>query len=354
VFHLPQRYQCAGFQEKLAVDIFGQTADGEAVQMVEISGGGLTAHVMSWGAAVQDLRLKGHDKPLVLGFPEFENYPAHSPYFGSNPGRNVNRVRDAELVIDGKTHLLERNFRGRHNLHGGTNGIGTRNWTFVAVAKDEAVLEIRCPDGNMGFPGNVDVRCTYRLSGRGALSVLFESVTDKPTVCNIAHHSYFNLDDGGETGILGHRMQIFADGYLPTGDDLIPDGRVLPVRGTFHDFLDLRPIRHETRGKQTIYDNTWCLSAARGAVRHAAHVEAESSGIRLDVFTGEPGVQFYAGNTLPSGPDGLTGNPYFPHAGFCLETQGWPDSTHYPYFPSNILRPGEVLRQETEYRFSNR
>ena len=260
------------------MDIFGQTSDSEAVQIAEITGGGLTARIMSWGAAVQDLRLKGHDKPLVLGFPEFADYPAHSPYFGANAGRNINRIRNAELIIDGKLHALDKNFRGRHNLHGGTNGIGTRNWTFVAVAKDEAVLEIRCPDGNMGFPGNLDVRCTYRLSGKGVLSVLFESVTDKPTVCNIAHHSYFNLDDGGETDILNHKMQIFADAFLPTDDDLVPDGRVMPVRGTSHDFLESRPIRHETSGKQTVYDNTWCLSAARGPMRHAAHAQAVHSG----------------------------------------------------------------------------
>lgn len=332
--------------------IVGNTKEGEPVRSIDIRGGGLSARILSWGAVIQDLRLKGHGAPLVLGFPDFESYPAHSPYFGSNPGRNVNRIRNGELVIDGKQFQLEQNFRGRHNLHGGSNGTGTRNWTFVAVAKDEAVLEIRCADGNMGFPGNLDVRCTYRLSGKGVLSVLFEAVTDKPTVCNIAHHSYFNLEDGGVTDILDHRMQIFADAYLPTDDDLLPDGRVLPVAATAHDFRALRSIRHGR--PQTVYDNTWCLSGARDAMRHAAHVEAPTSGVVLDCFTTEAGVQFYSGNTIPAGPDGISGRPYFPHAGFCLETQGWPDSTHFAYFPSNILRPGEMRRQETEYRFTKR
>jgi aldose 1-epimerase len=334
------------------VDIFGQMHDGEAVQLLEITGGGLTAKIMSWGAAIQDLRLKGHDAPLVLGFPDFESYQPHSPYFGSNPGRNVNRIRNGELVIDGVTHQLEKNFRGRHNLHGGTQGTGTRNWAFVAVSRDEAVLEIRCPDGNMGFPGNLDVRCTYRVSGKGVLSVVFEAVTDKATVCNLAHHSYFNLDDGGMSDSRDHTMQILADAYLPTDEDLIPDGRVLPVAGTDHDFRQPRAIRREVKGEQVVYDNNWCLSAARGPLRRAARVEALRSGVALEVHTGEPGIQFYAGNTLPAGPEGLTGKPYFAYAGFCLETQGWPDSTHYPYFPSNILRPGETMRQETEYRFS--
>ena len=334
------------------MDVFGQTEDGNAVQAVEISGGGLTATIISWGAVIQDLRLKGHGAPLVLGFPAFDDYPAHSKYFGAAVGRNVNRIRNGELVIDGVMHQLEKNFQGKHNLHGGTQGIGTRNWTFVAVSRDEAVLEIRCPDGSMGFPGNVDVRCTYRVSGKGVLSVVFEAVTDKPTVCNLAQHSYFNLDDGGLSDSRDHIMQIVADAYLPTDEDLIPDGRVLPVAGTHYDFRQPRAIRREVGGQQIVYDNTWCFSAARGGLRKGVRVTAPTSGVALEVWTGEAGVQFYAGNTLPAGPNGITGKPYFRYAGFCLETQGWPDSTHYPYFPSNILRPGETLRQETEYRFT--
>ncbi len=334
------------------MDIFGQTVDGDAVQIVEISGGGLTAKIISWGAVVQDLRLKGHEAPLVLGFDNFDDYPVHPTYFGANVGRNVNRIRNGKLVIDGITYELEKNFRGKHNLHGGSQGIGSRNWTFVAVSRDEAVLEIRCADGNMGFPGNLDVRCTYRVSSKGVLSVILEAVSDKTTVCNLAHHSYFNLEDGGLSDILDHQMQIFADAYLPADEDLIPDGRVLPVKGTPHDFRELRAIRYEVSGTQIVYDNNWCVSAARGPMRTVARVSAPTSGISLDVATSEPGCQFYAGNTLPSGPNGLTGKPYFAYAGFCLETQLWPDATHYSYFPTTVLRPGEVSRQETEYRFT--
>ena len=137
----------------------------------------------------------------------------------------------ANWLLMARNINLETNFLGRHNLHGGTNGIGTRNWTFVAVSKDEAVLEIRCPDGNMGFPGNLDVRCTYKCSAKGTLSVLFESVTDRPTVCNIAHHSYFNLDDGGRTDILGHQMQIMAQAYCPPMTILFPMGECCRLRG---------------------------------------------------------------------------------------------------------------------------
>jgi aldose 1-epimerase len=336
------------------MEIFGQTGNNETVQIVEIAGGGLTARVMSWGAGIQNLHLKGHAAPLVLGFSSFNDYLEHSPYFGVNAGRSVNRIRDGRLVIDGVSHQVEKNFRGKHNLHGGSQGVGTRNWTFVAVSKDEAVLEIRCADGNMGFPGNLDVRCTYRVSGKGILSVLLEAVTDKPTICNLAHHSYFNLDDGGLSEGLDHKVMIAADAYLPTDEDLIPDGRVLPVAASDFDFRTLRPIRREVGGKQVIYDNTWCVAPHRGPMRHCVHVEAARSDVMLDVWTSEAGAHLYAGNTIPVGPDGISGAPYFPYAGFCIETQGWPDSSHYPYFPQDILRPGETLRQETEYRFSKR
>jgi aldose 1-epimerase len=334
------------------MDIFGQTRDGETVQIVEINGGGLSAHVMSFGAGIQDLRLKGHSAPLVLGYPNFDDYLTHSPYFGVNVGRAVNRIRNGELVIDGVVHQLDKNFRGRHTLHGGSLGVSARNWTFVAVSKDEAVLEIRCADGNMGFPGNLDVRCTYRVSGKGVLSVVFEAVSDKPTICNLAHHSYFNLGDGGVSDCLDHQAMIAADAYLPADDDLIADGRVLPVTGTDYDFRELRAIARLAGGKQVLYDNTWCLASGRGELHYAARVHAPKSGVVMETYTSEAGLHFYAGNTIPAGPAGLAGKSYFPYAGFCLETQGWPDSSHYPYFPQDILRPGETLRQESEYRFS--
>jgi aldose 1-epimerase len=192
------------------MDIFGHMPDGEPVGAVEIAGGGLKATILSYGSLLHDLRLKGHDAPLALGYAKFEDYLEHSPYLGANCGRSINRIRHGKLLIDRTVHQLDRNFLGKHNLHGGANGIGTMNWKFVAVSKDEAVLEVRCPDGNMGFPGNLDVRATYRLTGKGVLSVNLEAVTDAPTVCNLSHHSYFNLQDGGRSSILDHELQINA------------------------------------------------------------------------------------------------------------------------------------------------
>jgi aldose 1-epimerase len=335
------------------MDIFGQMPDGEAVGAVEIAGGGLRATILSYGSLLYDLRLKGHDAPLVLAYGKFEDYLIHSPYLGANCGRSINRIRDGLLTIDGVTHQLQQNFLGRHNLHGGTNGIGTRNWKFAAVSKDEAVLEIRCPDGNMGFPGNLDVRATYRVSGKGVLSVELEAVTDKPTVCNLSHHSYFSLHDGGRTSILDHALQINAAAYTPVDASLIPDGRVLPVAGTDFDFRQLRPIRREQNGTQIIYDCNYCLSAARSdELRLAARAASTHSGVTMECWTGEPGIQFYAGNTMARPALSPGGFPFSAYGGFCLETQIWPNSPEYPYFPQAILRPGTISRQITEYRFS--
>lgn len=334
------------------MDVFGHMPDGEPVGAVEIAGGGLKATILSYGSLLHDLRLKGHEPPLVLAYADFADYPAHSPYLGANCGRSINRIRGGRLTIDGETFQLDRNFLGKHNLHGGTNGIGTRNWAFVAVAKDEAVLEIRCPHGNMGFPGNLDVRATYRLSGKGVLSIALEAVTDRPTICNLAHHSYFNLEDGGRTSILDHQLQIHAGAYLPVDDELIPDGRVLPVSGTAYDFRALRPIRHGRNGAQTLYDLNFCISGERGPMRQAAVAKSPRSGVTMECWSGEPGLQFYAGGTMKRPALSPSGHPFDDYAGFCLETQVWPNSPQYEYFPQAILRPGQSSRQVTEYRFS--
>ncbi|MBB3234111.1 aldose epimerase family protein [Phyllobacterium endophyticum] len=333
-------------------EVFGHTPEGEAVHRITISGGGLTANVLTWGAVIQDLRLKGHEHPLVLGYRDFADYPAYSPYLGATIGRSINRIRDGDLTIDGKTFELEKNFHGRHNIHGGSHGAGKRIWNVVAIGPDYATLTVQLGDGEMGFPGNLTITCTYMLETKGTLVVRLDAVTDKPTICNLAHHSYFNLDDGGATEALDHHVRIDAQAYLPTDDDLLPDGRVMPVAGTTHDFREYRPVRHEAGGKQVVYDNNFCLASQRRPLCHAASVRGAHSGIEMNVSTTEPGVQFYAANTLGGKPPiGLTGKTYDNYAGLCFEAQIWPDSTHFPYFPQAILRPDEVYSQMTKYSF---
>lgn len=328
--------------------LFGTTAEGEPVQRFSIVGGGLTARIIGWGAVVQDLRLDGHDAPLVLGFENFDDYPAHSPYMGAIAGRYANRIRGGRFSIAGERHQAETNFLGKHTLHGGAKGFGKRVWSVADSGADFVTLTLHSPDGDMGFPGALDATCTYRLKIPGTLSIELTATADAATLCNLAHHSYFNLDDGGRGDTLGHRLMIAAGAYLPVDDELIPTGVVQPVDGSEFDFRTARTIRGKSG---TAFDHNFCLAAARGPLRQAAWAQGAQSGVEMEVWTTEPGLQFYDGARVARDVPGLGGRRYGAHAGFALEPQIWPDSPNRPYFPQAILWPGQIYRQTTEYRF---
>ena len=333
-------------------EIFGKTGEGVSVHRFSITGGGLTASIMNWGAVLQDLRLAGHDAPLVLGFDRFEDYPAHSPYMGAIAGRYANRIAGGRFTIAGTTYQADRNFLGKHTLHGGSKSFGKQVWDVLLHGDDFVTFALHDPAGAMGFPGALDVTCTYRMKIPGTLSVELSATSDEPTLCNLAHHSYFNLDDGGSGDILDHRLMLGAEAYLPVDEELIPTGVVKPVDGTAFDFRRARTIRLEQEGEQVLYDHNFCLAAARGPLRRAAWAQGFSSGVEMEVWTTEPGVQFYAGAKVGPPVPGHGGRIYQPYAGFALEPQIWPDSPNRPYFPQAVLWPGEVYRQVTEYRFS--
>lgn len=330
--------------------IFGTDRKGSRVHRIVIKGGGLEASILTWGGVLQDLRLEGHEPPLVLGFDRFEDYLDHSPYFGTTPGRYANRIAAGRMNIDGTRYNLDLNEGGYGHLHGGADGLGVTTWTLVDRGPDFAVLEITDPDGRGGYPGNCTVRNTYHLKEGGVLSIVHESQTDAPTAANICHHSYFNLD-GAET-ILDHEMMIAAERYLPVDDLLIPTGEQRPVKGTAFDFTTSAPIRRSEEDRQVPFDHNFCLSPERTQKRSVAQVKSPTSGVTMDVLTTEPGVQFYIGGSLDVPVPGLEGRNYGRFAGFCLETQIWPDSVNQPDFPNAVLRPGETLRQETDYVFA--
>ncbi|WP_274628553.1 aldose epimerase family protein [Arvimicrobium flavum] len=333
-------------------EVFGHTPEGETVHVFRISGGGLMAHVINWGAAVQDLRLAGHDAPLVLGYEAFDDYFYHSPYFGATAGRYANRIANGRFVIDGRHCQTDPNFLGRHTLHGGAKGFGTRIWDVALHGPDFVTFSLRSANGEMGFPGAMDVTCTYRLKIPGTLSIEYAATAEEPTLCNLAHHSYFNLDNGGSGDILDHDLSIMAGAYLPVDSEMIPTGFVHPVDGTVFDFRRARPIRLESEGEQVPYDHNFCLAASRGPLRHAATASGARSGVRMELWTTEPGVQFYAGQRVERpGTRGLGGRSYRAYAGFCLEAQVWPDSPNRHYFPQAALWPGQRYHQITEYRF---
>jgi aldose 1-epimerase len=332
-------------------ELFGTTRDGEPVHRFAIDGGGLSARVMTWGASLQDLRLAGHEPPLVLGYERFEDYPTLAPYLGATAGRYANRIAGGRFTLAGRRVQLDTNFLGKHTLHGGRLGFGHRLWEVALHGRDFVTFSLHSADGDMGFPGALDVTCTYRLKIPGTLAVEYQATTDEPTLCNLAHHSYFNLEDGGSGPVLDHRLSINASAYLPVDDEMIPTGVVEPVDGTLFDFRQARVVRCEVNGEQVPYDHNFCLAAARGPLHQAAWAQGPTSGVEMEVWTTEPGLQFYAGANVERDARGLGGRHYGANSGFCLEAQIWPDAPNRPYFPQAVLWPGAIYRQTTEYRF---
>lgn len=328
---------------------FGAMPDGRPVHRFEISGSGLTANLLTWGATLQDLRLDGHDAPLTLGFSDFADYLGHSPYFGQTVGRYANRIAAGRFRIDDHIYQLDRNERGLTHLHGGSEGMSGDIWQMVSRSRSHVEFSLVDPDGRMGYPGTCHASARYEIRPGACLTVTYRIQTDRPTIANLAHHSYFNLDGRGD--ILDHDLMIAADSYLPVDEHLIPRGEILPVAGTEFDFRQMRPIRLTGAFDPVAYDHNFCLSQDREPVRPVALARSLSSGVVMEVRTGEPGIQFYAGGKIAPTPPGLGGKAYGPYSGFCLETQIWPDSPNHPGFPEAILRPGETLEQVTDYVF---
>ncbi|MBD3679650.1 MAG: galactose mutarotase [Rhodobacteraceae bacterium] len=327
------------------IETFGTLPDGQSVERLTLTGGGLTARILTYGAVLQDLRLEGHDAPLVLGFDEFAPYLTHSPFFGATAGRCANRIRDGHLELDGTTYQLDRNFIDKHTLHGGRESMGKRLWRVEASGPDRATLAITLPDGDMGFPGTLDARLTFALLDGGVLDIVMEAETDAPTLCNLAHHSYFTLDTGDT--ISDHRLWIDSEGYLPVDDELIPTGEVRPVAGTPFDFRAPAPV-----SQVHPVDHNFCLSDQRRSLCKVATLSSPASGVSMDCLTTEPGLQLYDSARMAIDLPGLDGQRLGNFAGLAMEPQVWPDANHHAHFPQAILRPGETYRQHTQFVFS--
>jgi len=309
-----------------------------------ISGHGLTATFLGFGAILQDLRLDGHDGPLVLGLSDPAHYPGHSNYMGATAGRCANRIGGARFTLDGAEHRTDPNFRDRHTLHGGAEGTGKLGWRLVEKAANVIRFAIVLDDGHMGFPGRIEITATFSLTMGTALRVDYEATCDAPTLCNVAHHSYWCLDATGD--LSRHRLRVNADRYVPVDDDLIPTG-VASVEGTAFDFRQGRMLPGEG-----LLDHNLCTASGRGPLREVAVLRSEASGLAMRLATTEPGLQVYDGAKLNTAVPGLDGRVYRAHAGVALEPQVWPDAPNNPGFPSAVLRPGQTYRQTSTYSFS--
>ncbi len=314
--------------------------DGRPVETIRLRGPLLSATLLTLGATVQDLRMAGVAHPLVLGFPTLAPYfSKEGLYVGALVGRVANRIGGARFTLDGREVRVDAN-EGRNLLHGGADGIHHHIWRIEEQRDAHVRLGLDLPDRHMGFPGNLSISALISVAD-DALSFDLSATTDAPTPVNLAHHGYFTLDDSGD--VRGHRLQVAADHYLPVGGELIPTGEIAPVNGTDFDFRAGRSI--EPAG----YDHNLCLAPKRGALRKVATLTGKS-GLSMDIETTEPGLQLYDGRHF-NGLPGLDGRSYGPYAGMALETQSWPDAVNHPAFPDTILRPGQIYRALTRYRF---
>ena len=339
---------------------FGTFAGREVVEVAIRSAAGAEAKILTYGAVVRDLVVPsgaGRQR-VVTGLDSVDDYVEHSPHMGAIAGRYANRIRAGHFELDGESYQLPLNQAGRHSLHGGGDGLGRSLWQLAASGEDFVALTHVSPAGDAGYPGTLATLCTYRLVGT-TLRIELSATTDKATPVNLCHHSYFNLDGGAS--ILDHTLEVAGDFYTPTDDDLIPTGEIppgrrdalrLPLRASDPPGAKRRrralPLRREfhasARSPATLRDRR----PSPRPCRHGALSGERPFPRGLDDGAG---LQVYDGAKVDVPVPGLDGARYGSHAGLCLEPQHVPDSPNNPQFPNTVLRPGEVYRQVTEYRF---
>ena len=351
---------------RIEKSVFGKTHQGETIDLFTLTNAqGLRVKIMTYGAIVVSLEVPdrdGHMDDIVLGYDGLEGYLQNDPYFGAVVGRYGNRIAKGKFTLNGEEYQLAVN-NGENHLHGGIRGFNEVIWEAETKEETDALsveLSYISPDGEEGYPGNLSCMVIYTLNNQNELGIKYQATTDKTTVVNLTHHSYFNLSGQGKRDILDHELQLAADRFTPVDEGLIPTGEMLPVEGTPMNFRNPTAIgaRIEQDDQQLKYgggyDHNWVLNSQDGSLALAAEVYEPSTGRIMKVFTTEPGIQFYSGNFLDGSIAGKKGLIYKRRFGFCLETQHYPDSPNQPHFPSVVLKPGETYSHETVHRFLTR
>ena len=343
---------------------FGETMDGTGVDLFILSNNnGMEVRIITYGGIITSWTApdkNGGYKDIVLGYNTLAEYEAETPYFGALIGRYGNRIAKGKFSLDNQEYTLAVN-NGVNHLHGGLKGFDKVIWDAKTIVSDSTVsleLSYLSKDMEEGYPGNLETKVTYTLNNKDELSVNYEATTDKPTIVNLTQHSYFNLTADFNQDILGHELVINADSFLPVDYTLVPTGELRDVSGTPFDFRTLKAIgthidNENIQLKNGLgYDHCWALNDQDTGVRFVASAYEPVSGRLLEVFSDEPGIQFYSGNfldgTLPSKNNGV----YQHRTGFCLETQHYPDSPNQKNFPSVRLNPGEKYNSKTVFRLS--
>jgi aldose 1-epimerase len=343
-----------------AVEVpYGKTAEGEAVsQFVLTNKNGVTVKLISYGGAISEIWVpcnKGKLADVNLGFDDIKGWQGKdNPYFGCITGRYAGRIGKGKFTLDGKEYKLVTN-NGPNHLHGGTKGFDKKVWAGKIV-KDKAAVTFSyvSADGEEGYPGKLSTEVTYELNDSNELRLSYKATTDKTTVLNLTNHAYFNLAGHDAGTVLDHEVTIYASKYTPSDENLLPTGKIAPVKDTPYDFTKATKIGarlDQIKAKPQGYDLNYCLDGKEGKLNLAAKVKEPTTGRVMEVLTTEPGMQFYTGNFLNGTLKGKAGAVYKQYAGFCLETQKYPDSPNNKDFPSSELKPGETLKSETVFRF---
>ncbi len=341
---------------------FGQMPEGEQVELYTLStSSGLRAGITTYGGALIFFSTpdsKGREDNIVLGVENLEGLRAQTAFLGALIGRYGNRIGHGRFTLDGRAYTLPRN-NGDNTLHGGPRGFDKHVWKADELPEGLELTHVS-PDGDEGFPGTLRVRVLYSLNEEGELRIDYATTTDKPTVVNLTNHAYFNLAGAGSGDVMRHRVTIFAARFTPVDSGLIPTGELRRVEGTPFDFTKGAEIGarigqdDEQLEYGRGYDHNWVLNGKPGEMSKAAEVWEPSSGRVMEVLTDQPGMQFYTGNFLDGSIRGWEGKTYSRRGAFCMETQHYPDSPNKPEFPSTELRPDQIYRTSTVYRFSAR
>ena len=354
------------FSRSIHMQPFGKTSDGEEVSLYALrNSSGMEATITNYGGTITSLKVMDRKKrfaDVVLGFDDLAGYisTANNAYFGATIGRYANRIAKGTFTLDNQTYHTPIN-DGPNTLHGGLKGFDKRVWQAEEVATPEGhALELHyvSHDGEEGFPGNLDVTVRYSLGEKNDLRIDYRARTDKDTVLNLTNHSYFNLAGAGEGDILHHKLTITADRFTPIDSTLIPTGDLQPVTSTPFDFRSATDVGARiNRDNQQLhfahgYDHNFVLNHPAGNIGLAARVEEPHSGRVMEVYTDQPGVQFYTGNFLNGKIHGKGGKAYEYRSALCLETQHFPDSPNHPNFPTSELKAGKEFHSSTIYRFS--
>ena len=341
---------------------FGKTASGEEIDLYTcVNINGLVLKMMTFGAIVVSLEIPDRDGKLSnvnLGFESLDSYLAGHPYFGATIGRFCNRISKGKFSLNGVKYTLATN-DGSNHLHGGEKGFDKVVWdarSFVDKSGAGIEFNYRSPNGEEGYPGNLDVSVVYTLTNKNELMVEFSAISDMPTPVNLTNHNYWNLGGVRSGNILGHELTIVANQYLEVNNNLIPTGKLLDVKGTPFDFTIAKTVGERIQSIPKIeglpqgYDHCFVLPDDSKNLKLAARIKDSVSGRSMEIYTTQPGIQFYSGNFLDGRPES---GGYEQYDGFCLETQHFPDAPNHPKFLSTILIPGEKYKHLTVHRFFN-